>query len=150
MKYDSTRDTIRHAHFVHAYAGRIIRWIRDSLAVHDMSKLFEPEKSLFDEYTPELRHSEYGSQKYKECLEDLKPALDNHYAKNRHHPEHFENGIAGMTLMDLVEMLADWKASTRRHESGDIHESLKLNRERFGIEPQLHQILLNTVEEMGW
>ena len=30
----------------------------------------------------------YGSDEYKACLTEMKPALDHHYAANRHHPEH--------------------------------------------------------------
>ena len=48
----------------------------------------------------------------------FKPAIDHHYANNRHHPEHWPNGINDMTLMDLIEMLADWKAATARNKNG--------------------------------
>jgi len=44
----------------------------------------------------------------------MKPALEHHYALYRHHPEHFQNGIDDMNLIDLVEMFADWKASSER------------------------------------
>lgn len=33
--------------------------------------------------------------------------LDHHYQNNDHHPEHFELGINGMNLLQLLEMLAD-------------------------------------------
>ena len=87
----------------------------------------------------------YGSDEYKEFLAGMKPALDHHYAENRHHPEHFENGIDGMDLFDLVEMLFDWKEATERHNNGDILKSLDINEKRFNISPQLKQILANTV-----
>ena len=34
--------------------------------------------------------------------------------QNRHHPEYYEDGIAGMTLVDLEEMLSDWEAASHR------------------------------------
>ena len=34
-------------------------------------------------------------------------ALQHHYQKNRHHPEAFERGVDGMTLVDLVEMVCE-------------------------------------------
>jgi hypothetical protein len=117
---------------------------------HDESKLQEPEKSMFDEFTPKLRDSTYGSDEYKGFLAQMGEALQHHYANNRHHPEHFENGVAGMTLVDLVEMLADWKAATERHADGDLGKSLEIQKERFGISDQLSSILHNTAVEAGW
>jgi hypothetical protein len=60
-------------------------------------------------------------------------------------------GIDGMSLIDVVEMLVDWKAATERMKGGgDIHRSLELNTTRFNLSPQLVSILANTIEEMGW
>ena len=75
----------------------------------------------------------------------MKPALDHHYANNSHHPEHFENGVDDMTLIDLVEMLADWKAATMRHADGDIWKSLEIQREKLGLSDQLVKIFANTI-----
>jgi len=75
---------------------------------HDMSKLASPELEVFEKYTPKLAGSTYGSDEYKQFLKEMKPALDHHYVNNRHHPEFQEQGVDGMTLVDLVEMLADW------------------------------------------
>lgn len=117
---------------------------------HDDSKLEEPEKSFFDKYTPMLASLDYGSDEYNQALHELRPALRHHYANNSHHPEHYADGIEAMNLLDIVEMLADWKAATLRHETGDILKSLEINAKRFGINNQLAGILLNTIEEMGW
>ena len=51
-----------------------------------------------------------------------------------------------MDLTDILEMLADWKASTERTQNGDIFKSIEINSKRFGIEPQLKQILINTAK----
>ena len=67
----------------------------------------------------------------KSFLEALKPALDIHYANNRHHPEHFPKGIRGMDLLDLLEMICDWKASSERHADGNIFNSIEVNQKRF-------------------
>ena len=50
-----------------------------------------------------------------------------------------------MTLVDLVEMLLDWWASTQRHEDGDIFRSITLNEKRFNIPPELSDIFRNTI-----
>jgi hypothetical protein len=114
---------------------------------HDASKLAEPELSVFDEYTWKLRDMTYNSPEYKAALAGMGPALQHHYEQNSHHPEHYPNGINGMTLVDLVELLCDWKAATLRHPDGDIEKSIELNNKRFGISDQLAEILLNTVRE---
>jgi len=55
-----------------------------------------------------------------------------------------------MTLVDLVEMLADWKAATERSDTGDLRKSLEIQRESFGLSNQLVMILRNTAEHFGW
>lgn len=113
---------------------------------HDQSKWSEEEWPAFEVATPRLAYLTYGSPEYKESLNSIRPALNHHNAANSHHPEHFENGINGMQLLDLVEMLCDWKAATERHNDGNIRRSLEINAERFGIDPQLKQILKNSID----
>jgi hypothetical protein len=55
-----------------------------------------------------------------------------------------------MTLVDLIEMLADWKAATERHDDGDLARSLDIQRDRFGLSDQLADILRNTAHHFGW
>lgn len=113
---------------------------------HDQSKLAPPEVSLFAEYTPILSGLTYGSKEYEECKQKIKPALDHHYANNRHHTEHFRNGINDMNLIDLVEMFCDWKAATERHNDGNLRKSIDINKNKYNISDQLAQIFHNTVE----
>jgi len=115
---------------------------------HDQTKLNSPEVELFAEYTDKLSSMTYGSEEYNECLEKIKPALDHHYANNRHHPQHWKNGIDDMDLLDILEMLCDWKASSERHNDGNIRKSLEINAERFGIDPQLARVLENTINSL--
>jgi hypothetical protein len=113
---------------------------------HDISKFTPVEANLFEKMTPLLSKSTYGSAEYKEFLAQLKPALNHHYAHNRHHPEHFENGIWGMNILDLVEMFFDWVAAAERHENGDILRSIDINAERFNMSGDLVSIFKNSVE----
>ncbi len=115
--------------------------------VHDLSKFSPEEARTFAEFTPKLRGSTYGSEEYAGFLRGMKPALDHHYANNRHHPEHFTDGIDGMNLFDVLEMFVDWTASTRRHADGDIMKSIEINKKRFGMSDQLVRILQNTVRD---
>ncbi len=145
-KYNSEADTKAHIFLVGAYIGVVVLELVNRKEEHDASKLLPPEKEIFDEVTPLLRGLTYGSDDYKAMLGRIKPALDHHYKNNRHHPEYFENGIDGMNLIDLIEMICDWKSATARHADGDIYRSLEINKERFGISDQLANILKNTVD----
>lgn len=113
---------------------------------HDKSKLDTPEVDLFTEFTPKLAQTTYGSPEYAEALKGLKPALDHHYANNRHHSEHFKNGIDDMNIIDLIEMFVDWKAATLRQKDGNLRKSIEINAERYRIGPQLVKILENSMD----
>lgn len=150
IPYDSTADTNAHIeavkHNMHVFWGLIDKRAER----HDLSKLREPEKSTFDRVTPLLRGVTYGSDEYKALLGEMGEALRHHYQHNSHHPEHYPDGINGMNLLDVVEMLCDWRAASQRHADGNLLKSLEINRERFGISDQLYSILLNTVRDLGW
>lgn len=142
---DSRIDTYHHIQTVQRFIGKMIRNLMDRAERHDQSKLVSPEVDIFDEFTPKLAGSTYGSDEYKGFLAGMKVGLDHHYAENSHHPEHYPNGIAGMSLPDLLEMLCDWKAATLRHKDGDIRKSIEINQQRFGYSDELKAILLNTL-----
>ena len=83
-------DTMRHIERVRNLLGDCVVELLKRAREHDQSKLEPPEVSLFAEYTPRLAGMTYGSEEYRECLAGLGPALQHHYASNRHHPEHFD------------------------------------------------------------
>jgi len=148
--YDSTQDTLDHIHKVQARLEEVCNRLTARAAWHDSSKLIEPEKSGYDQITEQLRDLEYGSDAYRAALKANRPTIDHHYQKNDHHPEHWPNGIADMSLLSIVEMICDWKADSERMKQGSIAASLTHNKERFGISDQLAQVLENTVRELGW
>jgi hypothetical protein len=141
-------ETKTHILRVNEHMSQVIGSLHKRALAHDRSKLFDPELSVFAEFTPKLGSTKYGSDEYKQFLKDMKPALDHHYANNTHHPEHFPNGVRGMSLLDLIEMICDWKASTERTMGGDLNKSLAFNKDRFGISDDLYEILQNTVREL--
>ncbi len=146
MEYDSAKDTKEHIKKVSDYLHGVSGILETRGLNHDASKLQSPEKEIFDVVTPLLKDMTYGSDEYKKALAQMGPALKHHYENNRHHPEHFENGVNGMTLIDLIEMICDWKAASERHADGDIYKSLEINKRRFGISDQLAVVLENTVD----
>lgn len=178
-------ETSKHIRLVGKVLHLMVKHLLDRVDEHDLSKLDRPEVELFTKYTPMLAGLTYGSKEFNECKAGMGPALDHHYAKNRHHPEHFKEGkpdhqmavdisaleacqhlpeavrqrlvarlkrdlgddtspINGMTLVDLVEMFCDWKASSLRHNDGNIRKSIEINSARFRMTPQMVQILENT------
>lgn len=42
-------------------------------------------------------------------------------------------------------MLIDWKASSLRSKNGNLEKSLEIQKDRFGIDDQLYQIMKNTL-----
>lgn len=164
--YDSRPDTYDHILKVQRYLGLVIGLLLERLTLHDHSKLHAPEVEMFDVYTPKLAEVAYGTPEYEEFRQAMGEALEHHYAANSHHPEHFESGIRGMSLLDLIEMLCDWKAASERHTKrppmpaspgrsdapqydSNIERSIALNQERFGYGGELRDILLNTASELG-
>lgn len=150
MTYDSRKDTFDHINRVRVLLEEARTNLMTRSATHDQSKLGALEKAAFDIATPRLKELEYNSPEYKASLAELGVALDHHYANNSHHPEHYSDGIRGMSLLDVIEMLMDWKAASERHATGDVVKSIEQNQGRFGYSDDLKAILLNTAKEMGW
>lgn len=138
--------TLRHIETVRNFIDAVISEFIHRAQQHDQSKLEPPESEIFEEYTPKLRSVAYNSDEYHATMKKMKVAIDHHVAVNKHHPEHFKDGINDMTLIDLIEMLCDWKASSLRQNDGNLNKSVEINAKRFGIETQLARILYNTVK----
>lgn len=144
-------ETLEHIRFMQRLLNSMAKEIMDRGVKHDQSKLESPELEVFaevdkDHSTQDIR---YGTPEYQASLDALKPALEHHYAANRHHPQHFKNGVNDMNLIDLIEMLCDWKASSTRYKGGNIRTSIEHNGARFGLSPQLVKILENTADMLG-
>lgn len=149
VRFDSRPDTYLHISVVRGYLLEVVKELVDRAHEHDASKLEAPELETFDRFTQRLRSSTFGSDEYKENLRGMGEALDHHYANNRHHPQHYPNGIDDMTLMDLIEMICDWMAAVQRHDDGDIDRSIEINQPRFEYGDQLKRIFQNTVKALS-
>jgi hypothetical protein len=80
-------ETYKHIEVIRNLLNMVVAELLRRGEIHDQSKLGDVERQTFVEYTPKLKGSTYGSEEYKGFLQKMKPALDNHYAHNRHHPE---------------------------------------------------------------
>jgi hypothetical protein len=97
--YDSSIDTDEHKKCVTSLLNNLILELAYRKENHDNSKLESPEKEVLDEHIPKLKGLTYWSDEYQKQLTQLEPATVHHYRVNRHHPEHFQNGINDMTLV---------------------------------------------------
>lgn len=143
-------ETLRHKVRVAELLGQFMRHLLSRAEDHDNSKVGPAELTGFGEATARLKSLTYGSPEYKASADELKVLIKCHYAQNGHHCEHHENGINDMDLFDIVEMLADWKAATERHDDGDLDKSITHNAETKKITPQLAGIMRSTADFMGW
>lgn len=153
MSYDSRIDTYEHIANVRGKLIGIAVHLLGRAHQHDLSKLTGVECEMFDHFTPKLNAMEYGTDEYRQCLADMQATggLQHHYAANDHHPEHFPGGVADMDLIQVTEMLIDWKAASERMaDGGDIERSIKVNAERFGYGPEIERLLLNTARSLRW
>lgn len=140
-------DTETHKHIGHVqnFMGRIIDAVRQAAIAHDKSKFEEPERSAYAVVIPKLAGLEYGSEEHRRVLGLMRPAIKHHQSANRHHPEFHSKGLAGMDIVDLAEMVCDWKAAAMRG-GDDFEKSLKVSLKRFNIEEPLASIIVNTAK----
>lgn len=166
---DVIRSTADHIRRVGSYLCVAATELMTRAVHHDASKWSEQEWPSFEVATPRLAGLTYGSSEYRESLRQMKPAIDHHNESNRHHPEYFGRHacaqcgaddreqpcvcggpriatLRDMTLLDLVEMLCDWKAASERHNDGDIMRSIEVNAERFGYGEEIKRLLTNTAK----
>lgn len=141
-------DTHKHINRVRHYMWKAIDRLIKQAEEHDASKLESPEIQGFAASEVNLAKCRFPSPEYDASIENLKATLAHHYAHNRHHPEHWPNGVNDMTLLDLVEMICDWKAATERQLDGNIRKSVDYNAKKHKFSPQLQQIFENTVREL--
>lgn len=145
----SEQDTRDHIEKVRSNLNDALHNLTKRAVLHDASKLEEPELSGYQGLSEALQGLTYGTPEHRAAFAPFKDIIAHHYAHNRHHPEHWHLGVTDMSLLDIIEMLADWKAANDRG-GGDFGHSIQVSVSRFGIGEQLHAILINTAKELGW
>lgn len=147
-KVRNDNETRKHIGLVRDLMGVCLRELSARQQDHDRSKLEEPERSIFAEWVPKLAATTYGTPEYVKMLSDIAPALDHHYKHNRHHPEYWSDGVRGMNLVDLLEMVCDWCAAAQRHDDGNVLTSIAFNQHRFGYSDEMRRVFENTVLQL--
>jgi len=150
MTFDELEEFSRihfHKYLVVKHLSPIIEALVQRMMVHDDSKFDEDEFPEYVKAKEEFKQVQFGTEEYAKVREKYAAPINAHYKKNTHHPEHYPNGIEDMDLLDVIEMLVDWKAaSMREKDGGDIQKSIQHSAERYKINPQLVKILENTAK----
>lgn len=113
---------------------------------HDYSRYNWVELKYNIDNLDKIRYSKYSSYEWKKLTNKNLPHAINHFKKNRHHPEHFENGVEDMQLIDVVEMVCDWKAAARRRYkklNKKLYNKTAIN---YKIDGKLYKIISNIFE----
>ena len=148
------KEVTKHKLWVFYYILKFSILLLKRAILHDLSKYSKKEAKLFAKFTPKLKNTIYGSKEYKNYLKQLKPALNNYYSVNKHHPEYYGQPdvsisvIGSMTLVDIVEMLCDWTAATKRHKDSNVLKSIEINKNRFNYTNEMENILKYTIKEL--
>jgi len=150
MEFDFLTDTILHISEVQENLEIIAGELRQRGFAHDRTKLQQLEFDGFVSTREKFKKANYGSPEYQECVELTKPAVEHHYANNRHHTGYHKNGINDMTFIDIIEMIADWRAAARRSPDKTLQDTLNYAFKKYKIEPQLQGIFLNTLKGLKW
>lgn len=150
MVHDSehyTREYIeKHISRIRKHLGIFIHLLNQRAIKHDESKLKSPEFEMWCEMDKEPRYK-YGTEEYNAKMKKWQHLFDLHYRQNRHHPEHFNFGINGMTLVDLIEMLCDWLGYKDVLSITEAIETVERQMRRFGFTEELRNIMVNTLIE---
>jgi hypothetical protein len=140
-----------HIHAVQRFMGEVTRSLTRRAKVHDASKLVPPESEWIEEHIRRFEGLEYGSPEFNALWEEQKdsPLFRHHQAANSHHPGFYISGVDGMSLLDIMEALADWKAAADEH-GNSLESSIRINAAKFNISEQLTAVLQNTRMELNW
>lgn len=131
---------IRHINQVRFNLHKISHRLKERSIVHDSSKYALDEFEGFKEINRIARTHPFGSQEYKDSLKDNQ-AVQLHYSRNTHHPEHYQGGIDGMSFLDIVEMVCDWKAASDTYGKTSFEDSLKIQKERYKFTSEQEYII---------
>ena len=81
---------------------------------HYNSALGSPEIEVYHRFFPEYRQYKIGDPRKDEVFTQMAGAIGHHFRYNDHHPEHFENGINEMDLIQHIQFTAAFLSWTEQ------------------------------------
>lgn len=73
--------------------------------------------------------------------DEERKTIEQHWKKNRHHPEHFDD-IEKMKEIDILEMVCDWHARSEQHKTNLIDFVLIRQENRFHFPEDMFEKIL--------
>jgi len=150
VEFEVLTDTLMHISEVSENISRMITDLKARALSHDRSKLEAFEFDAFVQTRPKFKLANYGTPEYQECVDMIKPSIDHHYLVNRHHTGFYSDGFAGMNLLDILEMIADWVAAARRSPDLTFRESLPRAYQKYSIPENMQKHIEATLMYLGW
>lgn len=123
--------------------------LRERAMLHDISKYNFDEFQSIVKIKTIARQFPYGSPEYEQGIKDNQEGLDKHLKRNRHHPEYHPNGVSDMGLIDLIEMICDWKAANRVRDDMRWNEATEVHIKRFNLTPQQIWLINLIIKELA-
>ena len=150
MKESTTKSFLLRIHDhtfgVRSRVTRICTALMTRAITHDNSKYSENELDDHISMAEEMDGIKYGTDAYYAIKRKYETLSAEHFANNRHHPEHHPNGLNDMNLVDVIEMLCDWLTGSE-NTGTPVERSLEINEKRYNVSPQLMKLLRNTIRD---
>ena len=122
---------IRHKNNIKANLGSLSAELLKRAELHDQSKLSPDELPGFIEIHNIAREHPIGSKEYEAAMRSA-TCIQEHFSNNSHHPE-YHNCVSDMGLLDIIEMVLDWKAAADTYGMKTLRESLDYQLSRHGF-----------------
>ena len=140
------KGTLKHKAWVFLYTSQFALKLFWRGIIHDLSKFRWSEAEGFVRVIDQMPKHEFGSEEYKRCLRAIKPSIDLHYSRNSHHPEFYTDKISGMSIIDVAEMFADWRAASKRNKNPNLDRSLDSLQVRYGFSGIFKKMAKNSMK----
>lgn len=80
----------------------------------------------------------------------LTTVQDIHFASNPHHPEYHENGVRDMSIFDILELMADWKITSRAKVNTTFDQYLNEQFAVYDVPEYVQSIIRQTAKQLNW
>ena len=130
----------RHIMTVQSRMRAIARRILNRADSHDLSKFAPDELGGMIEIDAIAEESGLNSPQYMEAIKG--PAIGLHRSRHSHHPEFHSDGIKDMSLLDLIEMVCDWKAANQVRGHPEGRQSVNMMIRRLELKDEYRFVVL--------
>lgn len=128
------------------FQGLTLLELRQRGWLHDRSKFSDSEINAYTELT--WCYHTHNFEQNEEVKHLIAQGLKNHALKNRHHPEAHED-VNSMTILDLVEMIADWTAIAQENGKTSCHEWAEQNiTNKWSFSEEKKRFIFKLIQEM--